>query len=177
MNDVYVMAVGGLLLITGLWVWFQSRRSEPQSGDQQELFAGVSIEPHAVLSEADLSLYNLIKLAVDDRYLVFAQLPVWSLVAVRTAEQSVRLRLLRKLAVRRVDFALVHPGTRTVQKVVLMEGRDDPPEQRRRRDQLIGTVLKVAGIGVVRLDSGQPYSVASLITALGLEPPDPDSGG
>ncbi len=177
MTDVIVIGGGALLIVIGLWAWVRGRPATVPIEEDQEVLTGVSIEPQPILSDVALSLFNLIKLAVEDRYLVFVQIPVWSLIAVNTADQSVRSRLLRKLALRRVDFALVHPGTRAAHKVVLLDGQGGTAEARRRRDQLIGSVLKMAGIDVVWLNAGLTYSVAALAEALGLEPPDGDAGG
>ncbi len=178
MTDLMAMGVGGMLIAAGVLTWFRCRAVSPSITEEEpDVFAGISAEPQPVFSEAALSLYNLIKLAVEDRYLVFVQVPVWLLVRVNAVDPAVRVRLLRKLAFRRVDVALVHPGTRMVQQVVLIDGEAAGAEARRRRDQLVGTLLDVAGIQIVRLDATQPHTLAGLRHALGLESSEETSDG
>lgn len=170
MNDWYVIGAGLAIAAAGLWLWIQSRRPVVTAADERELFAGVSLEPQPLFSEGELSLYNLLKVAVQDRYLVLARVPVWGLARIQAADPTVRARLLKKVALRAVDFVLVHPGTRMVKQVVLLDGKEDESDEQRRRDHLVGAVLKATGISVVRLNLGQLYSVSGLATALGLDP-------
>lgn len=180
-TPTHAIAVAAVVLVVavGLWVWLRPKpaASAAPAEDEALLFKGAAIDQQPLLSEAALSLYNLIKLAVEDRYLVFAQVPVWALVGVRTADPTMRTRLLRKLALRRVDIALMHPGTRKVQTAVFLDGEARPGEARRRADGVIRTLLHGAGIAVVRLDATKHYSVSTLAEALGLQPPDDESGG
>ncbi len=175
-DNLYLIAAGVVLVGVGLLMWVMSRRSVLPMTDESDGFDGVSLTPRPVLSDAELSLYNLIKLAVQERYLVFAQIPVRALLAVESADQSARSRLLRKLALRRVDFALVHPGTRTARVVVTLERPDGLTESQRRREQLVGAVLQSAGIRSVRLDPTRQYSVAALADALELEFSNDEAG-
>lgn len=179
MIDTVVIAAVVLVLALGLWVWLRPRPTAPSApaDDETLLLKGATVVRHPLLSDAALSIYNLIKLAVEDQYLVFAQVPVWALVGIRTADPATRTRLLRKLALRRVDIALMHPGTRTVHTAVFLDGEARPGEARRRGDGVVKTLLQAAGIAVVRLDATKSYSVATLAKALGLQPPDEESGG
>jgi hypothetical protein len=73
------------------------------------------------------------------------------------------------LALKCATFALVHPGTRKVEKVVQV----DPEEQAGgSHDALLESALAVVDVQVVRLRAGQAYTVPGLITVLDLAEPD-----
>src|SRR3954469_2720058 len=80
----------------------------------------VTLRPQPLLTDTDLLLYNLIRLAVEDHFLVFARVPLWSVVSVE-AKGTARSQMLRQIALKQLDFVLVHPGTKTANHVVLLD--------------------------------------------------------
>jgi hypothetical protein len=78
---------------------------------------------------------------------------------------------LGKLALKRLDFVLVHPGTRMAVKVVKLDEPLSSP-QRRDRDRLVEQVLQAAGIAFIRLKTQGAYTVPALSNLLGLDPPE-----
>ena len=169
-DDPYLIAAGVALLLAGVLLWLLVRRGGEDSTAARESFEGLSASPQSVLSETEVSLYNLLRLAVGERYLVFPHLPVWAMLAIQAIEPATRARLLRKLAFQRVNFALVHPGDRTVRLAVLLDGPPARSESQRRREQLMVSMLNTAGIELVRLDPTRPHSLQSLAVLLGIEP-------
>jgi hypothetical protein len=128
---------------------------------------GVTLRPQPLLTDADLLLYNLIRLAVEDHYLVFAGVPLWSVVSVE-AEGKTRSQVLRQIALRQLDFVLVHPGTKVAEKVVLLdEGFPAQPHEVTRRQE-IESVLQAAGITVTILKPRTSYTVPQLAQLLGV---------
>ncbi len=128
----------------------------------------VTLRPLPLLTDAELLLYNLIRLAVEDHYLVFARVPLWSVVSVE-AEGKARSQVLRQIALKQLDFVLVHPGTKAAEQVVLLE-EDFPPqphELTRRRD--VQSVLQAAGITLTTLKPHTSYTVPQLAQLLGVE--------
>ena len=128
---------------------------------------GVTLRPQPLLTDTDLLLYNLICLAVQDHYLVFARVPLWSVVSVE-AEGKARSRMLRQIALKQLDFILVHPGTKMAEQVVLIEEEfpPEPHEVRRRRE--IQSVVRAAGITLTTLKSHTSYTVPQLAQLLGV---------
>jgi hypothetical protein len=121
-----------------------------------------------MVGEKELLLYNLIRLAVEDRYLVFVQVPLLSFLAV-DAEGEARLEVLRYLALKRADVVLVHPGSRVVEQVVQLEDGEsatDPAGALPGRD--VQRVLHAAGIRVTTLSLEPSYSVHELERLLGM---------
>jgi hypothetical protein len=148
------------------WSWKRRGRD-----DLATLPDGVSVSAQSVLTEAEAKFYNLLKLVVQDRYLVLSQVPVWCLVEIRSANEALRRSVLGKIALRRVDFVLVHPGTLAVEKVVELKPPASSPAQQT-RDRLLEAIFKQAGIEQVRIPPGARYTMPVLASLLGLEPMD-----
>ena len=130
---------------------------------------GVSLHAQPLLTKDEAAFYNLLKLTVQDRYLVFAQVPVWCLVDVQAKDPKARSAFLNQIALRRVDFALIHPGTLATFKIIELDDPAVPPAQKEGRNKLIAGVFKEAGIALVRLQNPGAYTAPTLAAALGLE--------
>lgn len=164
MEAVLIIAA---VLLTALW-WFLSvfqKRSGPPATFCLPSDTVVASDP--VFTETELSLYNLLQMAVQDRYLILAHLPLWSCVSVQ-APGNARSRLLNHLALKRVDFALIHPGTRHVEQVVQIEDAS-PDSSQVERQRVIESILDAAGIKLVKVRSKKSYTIPELTALLGLE--------
>ena len=128
---------------------------------------GVTLRPQPLLTDTDLMLYNLIRLAVEDHYLVFARVPLWSVVSVE-AEGRVRSQVLRQIALKQLDFVLVHPGTKAAEQVVLIEEGFPPQPHEVTRTREIQSVLQAAGITLTTLKPHTSYTVPQLAQLLGV---------
>lgn len=129
----------------------------------------VSVHAQPLLTKEEAAFYNLLKFTVQDRYLVFAQVPVWCLVDVRSKDPKTRSTFLNRIALRRVDFALVHPGTLTTFKIIELDDPAVPLAQKEGRNKLLDGVFKEAGLALVRLQNPGTYTASKLAAALGLE--------
>jgi hypothetical protein len=105
-------------------------------------------------------------MAVQERYLVFSQVPLWSFIEVE-AGAKVRAEILRRIALKRVDFALVHPGSCLVEQVVQIEHESSQPHQAERH-HIIETVLDAAGIKLTKLPLKKSHSLPDLTARLGI---------
>lgn len=154
------------VVLTALW-WFLRRfqqKSMPPAAFSLPPDTVITADP--VFTDTELSLYNLLQMAVQDRYLVLAQIPLWACVSVETPEKA-RSKLLNHLALKRVDFALVHPGTRHVEQVVQIDDASPDPAQVERQ-RVVESVLDAAGIKLVQVRSKKSYTVPELTALLGL---------
>jgi len=129
----------------------------------------VSLKGQPLLTKDEAAFYNLLKLTVEDRYLVLAQVPVWCLVDVHAKDPKARAAFLNAIALRRVDFVLVHPGTLATQKIIELDDPSVPAAQKEARNNLIDSIFKEAGIALVRLQNPGSYTVPTLAAALGLQ--------
>jgi hypothetical protein len=132
---------------------------------------GVVLRPQPLFTEKELLLYNLIRLAVQDHYLLFAQVPLWSFLSV-DAEGEARTQVLRHLALKRADFILVHPGSRMVEQVVQLEEDQSAYPEEMMRGREVQRVLQAAGIRVTTLKVQLTYTVQQLEQLLGVSDPE-----
>lgn len=128
----------------------------------------VSLQAQPLLTREEAAFYNLLKLTVEDRYLVFAQVPVWCLVDIQAKNPGARATFLNSIALRRVDFVLVHPGTLVTEKIIELDDPAVPAAQKEGRNKLVDGVFKEAGIVLVRLQHPGSYTAPTLAAALGL---------
>lgn len=169
MNTLLILLA--VLILTVLVWWILAMKGAGQGENHAAgIPAGVSVRGRPLMTKSKAALYNLMRLAVQEQYLVFAQVPVWCLVDVRAQDHRARTEFLNKISFHRVDFVLVHPGTLAVTKVVELDGQSQASGQRQMRDQLIDAVFNEAGIALVRLKAQQSYTVPALTALLGVEP-------
>jgi hypothetical protein len=168
--DTVFLVGGAVLVVLFLWMLRAGFRTAGRKTSVHGLPPNVTIDPTPLLTESDLSLYNLVRLAVQEQYLVFAQVPLWSFVAVE-APESARAQVLRQMALKRVDFVLVHPGSRQVEQAILVEGASSSPQQAERQ-RVIQSVLDAAGIKLIKLRPHKSYAVPDLVALLGLAQED-----
>ena len=160
MDNLFIgLAIAFLAFL--VWRLTTSSTTGPTKKEPLILPPGITLRPQPLLTDSDLLLYNLIRLAVEDHYLVFARVPLWSVVSVE-AEGKVRSKILRQIALKQLDFVLVHPGTKAAEQVVLLEeGSLLQPDENTRRQE-IQTVLEAAGITLITLKSHTSYTVPQL---------------
>lgn len=163
-----------IFILVGWHVW--SPRISPQRPRHEVgIPEGLSLQSQPLLTKAQAAFYNILRLAVEEQYLVFAQVPLWSLVHIRAKDPKdspVATSFLNKISKQRVDFVLVHPGTLAVAKVVEL---DDPAQSRGHRstrDRWVRVIFQTAGIEWVKLNAEQAFTVPSLANLLEVQPRD-----
>ena len=166
MENVFIGLVIALLAFL-IWRLRVSSTSGPVRKETFVLPPGVTLRPQPLLTDTDLLLYNLIRLAVEDHYLVFARVSLWSVVSVE-AEEKARLHVLRQIALKQLDFVLVHPGTKAAEQVVLIEEGFPPQPHEITRRRKIQSVLQAAGITLTSLNPHTSYTVPQLAQLLGV---------
>lgn len=165
-----LLAGAAILLVVLALVVIRSRRpgsGTPSSGSAL-LPRGLSLKPEPVLTRKEAALYNVLQLVVQDQYLVFPKLPLLRLVQSQRLQGDARVTFVRKVGLKRADFALVHPGELTVAKIVEVDRGDRPIAERTARHTLIDTICKSAGIEVILVKEQASYSVPDLAARLGL---------
>jgi hypothetical protein len=167
--DVAIMPPAILVAVALLW-WLIGRRQTLSNPVVPVVVPGISIVSVPFLTETQASFYNLLRLAVSERYLVFAHVPLWAIVDVE-AGGRLRTRVFSQIALKRLDFVLVHPGSRQVEQAILVEEGSPRPHEAERR-AIIKSVLEVAGVPLRRVDAQKSYSVADLSALLGLAEED-----
>jgi hypothetical protein len=161
-----IAAVALLLIVWSGWLRLR-KKPDDRTVPEALIPAGISLQSQPLLTEAEASFYNLLRLAVQDQYLVLTQVPLWCLLDIKAQDRGARAAFLKKIAFRRVDFVLVHPGTLAVVKVIELDDEAQASRDRQERTQLIGCVLKMVGIELVRLKTPVSCTVPALAELLG----------
>ncbi len=166
-----ILGIGAVVFLGSLaWETFGRRRaSEGPAGSPP---SGMTFAVKPLLTDQEVQLYNLLRLAVEDRYLLFTQIPLWSILDLRAPSGTAPVPTLRELALKRATFVLVHPGSRLVEKVVQVDlpVPHDAPDAA--DDALFDGALRAAGVQLVRLSPLHTYTVPGLVTVLDLADPD-----
>jgi hypothetical protein len=161
--------IGLAIALLAFLVW-RLRVSSTNMSVKKETFVlppNVTLRPQPLLTDAELLLYNLIRLAVEDHYLVFARVPLWSVISVE-AEGKTRTQVLRQIALKQLDFVLVHPGTKAAEQVVLLEEGFPPQPHELTRRQEVQSILQAAGITLTTLNTRTSYTVPQLAQQFGV---------
>ena len=159
--DLWFVGLILALLVLLLWRIFAVGGRRPGRSSPFHLSPDVSLTPQAFLTDSELLLYNLIRMAVQDRYLVFAQVPLWGMLSVE-GTPKVRTDVLRHLALKRADFVLVHPGSRLVQQVVQLGDEYSAGSDDLGKESVVQKIVQAAGIRFTRLDVQQRYTIQEL---------------
>ena len=167
--DFWFLLLIAALLALLLWRIFPRWFSKGRPG-QFILPLGMKLRQEPLLTERELMLYNLIRLAVQDRYLLFAQVPLWSFLSIEETG-TFRTQVLRHLALKRADFILVHPGSRLIEQVVQIEEDVSGGSDRAAKGREIERAVQAAGIRITTLKAQQTYTVQQLEQLLGVSDP------
>jgi hypothetical protein len=161
--------IGLAIALLALLVWRVkvSSTSVPVKKETFVLPPHVTLRPQPLLTDGELLLYNLIRLAVEDHYFVFARVPLWSVVSVE-AEGKARSQVVRQIALKDLDFVLVHPGTKAAEQVVLLEESSPPQSHELIRRQEVQSILQAAGITLTTLNPHTSYTVPQLAQLFGV---------
>ena len=169
MDTATWIVLGITCLLAGLWLWRGLGQRRERRLDDNALIDHVGLAAQPVLSRDELEWYNLIRLAVQDRYLVLSQVPLWVLVSMGGGNRSERAKLIGRIALKRVGFVLLHPGTGEIYKAIDIGIEQGRTAEQRRRDRLITQVFAAAKIEHVSLSRQDLLSVPSVAASLGTE--------
>jgi hypothetical protein len=158
-----LLVLGGVFLLQ--WIW---RRPLPKEAvlDVTSNSNECEVTPRRLMTPEEATLFNLIRLAAHDYLLVLVKLPILQVVSVLDKDEEARKALMRTIQPVRLDVVLAHPGT--LQTTTVVRFQKNEQEQPGKRDHVVETVLKAAGINVVVLHLNQTYSVEHVTTLLGL---------
>ena len=80
--EMGLIAVAAAALLLVIWLSVAASRKTSGQLSSPVLPPGVTITSTPLLTETDVTFYNLMRLAVQDHFLVFTQVPLWSFVSV-----------------------------------------------------------------------------------------------
>ncbi|MDE3041339.1 MAG: DUF2726 domain-containing protein [Nitrospirota bacterium] len=125
-----------------------------------------------VLTEAEARFFCSLEKAVEGQYLVWPQLPLWTFIDVRSNHAGATAAFTNRINLKRVDFTLVDRRTFTVWKAIELDDRTHQRLDRQRRDAFVETVLKQAGVQLVRIPAARAYDTQAIRRQLGMNGTD-----
>jgi len=94
-----ILGIGALAFLGSLaWESFGRRRASGSSPAGALVEMSFAAKP--LMTDQEAQLYNLLRLAVEDRYLLFTQIPLWSLLDLRLPSGTPPVETLRELALK-----------------------------------------------------------------------------
>jgi hypothetical protein len=167
MDSAYWIGGGGAALVMAIAGWMLASRRSHGGRSTVALAPDTPVTLQPLLTEPQTRFYNLLRLAVEDRYFVLAHVPLWCVVNVPMPQSGTRLPLLSQLALKRATFVLVHPGTRLAEKVVEWRDEETAPSGDQ-TDPLLESILKSAGVQLVTIYARDSHTVADIMTLFDL---------
>ena len=171
---LFPMLVVGLIIVTGFVIVVLFRSRKPRGGSAHGAWIKgieerVAAKAQLLMNGAEVSVFNLLLLAVRDHFLLLAKVPLRTLVQLRVDDDSSKRVVAQALRNVTVDFVLVHPGTGLPVKAVFLEKPGDAATASHAQEWLVEVLFQKAGIEVIRLDQEARYSVERLTNLLGLD--------
>lgn len=158
------------LVVAVLWLWRRGPKLVPAPGARIDVISNrVSAMAKPLMDGSDVSMFNLLLMAVREHFLLLSKIPLRSLLHLRVEDDSVKRALAPVVRNVTVDFVAVHPGTRLPVKAIFLSKPEDDVMALSSQDRLVEVLLRKAGIDVFRLDPEVLYSVEQLTNLLGLE--------
>ena len=168
------LLVVGLIILTGLVIVMLFRLRRRGGGRTHDAWIDgieerITVKTQPLMNDAEVSVFNLLLLAVRDHFLLLSKIPLRNLLQLRVEDDSSKRAVAQALRNVTVDFVLVHPGTRLPVKAVFFEKPGDDATASYAREWLVEALFLKAGIEVIWLDREARYSVEQLTHLLGLD--------
>jgi len=164
----------GLTIVTFVLVyylvqpWF-NRRRQSQGANAMNRSDTMTAQARPLIVPSEVALFNLLHLVSRDIFLVFAKIPLRTLVHVSAGDETARRELVKAIRNLTVDFVLVHPGTMLPSKIVMVGDYDHESTQPNSARTLMKVVCQEAGIDIISLEAKRNYSAMELTEVLGLK--------
>ncbi len=129
-----------------------------------------SMRPLFLSTEA--SLFNMLRLAVQDRYLIFAKLPLLTVITIEENDPNTRKIIMRAMQHVRIDIAMIHPGTLQLEKIIRFMTPETSATQPSDKERLVTATLQSAEIDTYTLDTSIAYTIPEILTVLNLADED-----
>jgi len=166
MTEAILISAAAAVVVGISWRVMASRKTKARRPAYDVLPTDGGTASKPLLTESELSFYNLLQIAVQDYYLIFAQVPLWAFISLDSTGKD-RIRLVKHMALKRADFALMHPGSRRVAQVVQIE-EEFPTADQKEHQRIIEAVVVSANIRLVKVQSKKSYAIPELVALLGL---------
>jgi hypothetical protein len=162
------------LVLMGLALWaFRSLKGRRGSaGYPIPIPENVTITQKSMLTVAEAKFFRSLEQAVGGQYLVCPQVPLWTFIDIRSNHAGAAAAFTNRINLKRVDFILVDRRTLTVRMAIELDDRSHQRSDRQRRDAFVETVLKQAGVPLIRIPAARAYESQAIRMHLGIDETD-----
>ncbi|WP_447969432.1 DUF2726 domain-containing protein [Nitrospira sp. M1] len=163
-----------VLIALALWVIWGREPSHPPVNNtlSGQRFEQVSASTRPLFPNTEASIFNIVRLAVQESHLVLAKLPLSSVLTIEKDDREKRKAIMKILQHIRIDLALIHPGTLHLEKVIHIRGTNPSVTPVQEKEQLVTAALQAAGITTITLDANESYTIPQVLALLGLAEED-----
>ena len=165
-----LLIVVPVLIVLILWfIWRHPSSSPSRIPDLpiEQLSDNLSASTRPLFLSTESSMFNMVRLAVQDRYLVLAKLPLSSVLTIEEKDRETRKAIMKAIQPIHLDLALIHPGSLQLEKIIRFTTAEAAATQQH-KEQLVAAILESAGIETITLEAHIVYTVPQLLTLLGL---------
>lgn len=158
-----------VLIVIGIIILALKRLLHLLSGRKAgELRTVESVVRRQILTANETAFFRSLQMAVGKHYLIFPQLSLQCILEGHAQNVSSQVSFTNQIDRKRVDFVLVEPQDLRVHMAIEVDDRSHEAEDRRLRDGFVSSVLRQAGITLVRIPAARSYAVSTLRQQLGL---------
>ena len=128
----------------------------------------VKLTQRSIMTEAETKFFRTLHAAVGKQYIIFPQLPIWTMVQAESNNSKSVLAFKNRINQKRVDFVLVDSASLKISMAIELDDRSHLRGDRQRRDVFVDAVLDQAGIKLVRILTSSTYDPQTIRNQLGL---------
>lgn len=166
-----------LTIVTVILVYFLvqpwwNRRRQSQRVNEATIPDAITVCGRPLIQASEVALFNLLHLVSRDSFLVFAKIPLRTLVQVSADDEVARRDMVKAIRTLTADFVLVHPGTMLPNKIIMIGTKSNEGGQSSSPPILMKVLCQEADIDIIRLEANKNYSAMELTEILGLKEED-----
>ncbi|GJL54790.1 MAG: hypothetical protein NPIRA02_19220 [Nitrospirales bacterium] len=165
-----------ILVLIALTLWLiwgrESAQISARTTHAEPVIESLNVSTRPLLPHREASILNIVRLAVQDSYLVLAKLPLTSVLTIEKDDPAKWKAIMKAIQHIRLDLALIHPGTLQLEKVIRITAAESSTTLTQEKDQLATAMLQSAGIATITLDANESYTIPQVLELLGLAEED-----
>ncbi len=142
--------------------------SRCQSGRAVALRAAITLSQRPILTTTETKFFRVLQAAVGKRYVIFPQLPLWTLIQANSSDQKATCAFNNQINLKRIDFVLVNSASLMPYMAIELDDQSHERPDRQRRDAFVDNVLNQAGIKIVHIPVSTTYDLQTIGAQIGL---------
>jgi hypothetical protein len=148
-----------LLIVLGIVVWLKMGTRSKRNETSPESFPYKKASE--LLSPAERTFYDMVRLAVGGRYTIFAKVRMRDVLFLQKGTSGYQAAL-NKVAQKHLDFVLCAPDSAAPELVIELDDRSHQRPDRQDRDAFVDNVLKTAGLSILHIPARSGYNQKEL---------------